>query len=350
MSEKNPFTLSFSRRPVEYIDRFDQTQTIIDTFTEDPVTDQFFIITGIRGSGKTVLMSTIANMLQKEKGWHVERCIGTRDIVQDLAADLYSSVFEKAEVFASIGLPGVGTVNIGKSAHEKTDVTKIREALRRMDERHEKLLVTIDEISNTPQMQEFSSVFQSLIGEELPIYFLGTAIPENIDALKNVKFLTFLYRAPRIELTALDMVSIAWRYKSVFDISDEESKRMAKLTMGYSFAFQVLGYIYWKNRPVGDLDMLLPEYDRILAANSYSKIWTELSEKQRDLCRTIAGCGSNKVQDIRDASHMTPNNFNGFRNRLLHMGVLAKSGRGTVAFALPRFAEFIRDSAELYEF
>lgn len=350
MPEKNPFTLSFSRKPVEYIERIDLTEKILSTFTEDPVTDQLFVITGIRGSGKTVLMSTIANKLEKEKDWYVERCISTRDIIRDLAADLYGRMFEKTEISASVGIPGIGTVNIGGKAHEKTDVTRIREALRAIDEKHKKLLIIIDELANTPQMQEFSSVFQSLVGENLPVYFLGTATPENMDALKNVRFLTFLYRAPRIEMVPLDMASIAYRYKEVFDISDEESRRMAKLTMGYSFAFQVLGYVYWNSRPVTGLSALMPEYDRILAANSYAKIWTEMSEKQRGLCRAMAGCSSHKVHDIRAAAGMDSNSFNGFQNRLLHQGVLLKTGRGTVTFALPRFAEFIRDSAELYEF
>ena len=85
---KNPFTVSFSRKPLEYIERMLQTDQVIETFTEDPVTDQIFVITGLRGSGKTVLMSSIASDLEADKDWVVERAISTRDMVQELAVDL----------------------------------------------------------------------------------------------------------------------------------------------------------------------------------------------------------------------------------------------------------------------
>lgn len=54
MAEKNPFILSFVREPNIYIPRLQQTQRIIDTFTILPVTDQVFIVKGVRGSGNYV--------------------------------------------------------------------------------------------------------------------------------------------------------------------------------------------------------------------------------------------------------------------------------------------------------
>lgn len=58
-----------------------------------------------------------------------------------------------------------------------------------------KPLITVDEIADTPQMRDLSSVFQSLIGENLPIYFLGTAIQENND--KDSRYMAKLYRILR---------------------------------------------------------------------------------------------------------------------------------------------------------
>lgn len=351
MSQKNPFTISFSRKPVEFVERINQTNRIIDTFNEAPVTDQIFIITGLRGSGKTVLMSSVASRLEKTSDWYVQRCIPTKDMVHEMAVDLSSrDFFNKAQVQAEAGIPGIGSVSISTEPGDTTDVMKIRKALKAMDKKNKKLLLVADEISDTPQMRDLSSVFQDLIGEELPVYFLGTGIPENIDALKNVKYLTFLYRAPRIEMTPLDMLSMAQRYQEVFDISDEESRTLSKLTMGYSFAFQALGYVYWDHRPVKDLSDLMPEYDRLLAANSYSKIWAELSEKQHEVCHAIAETDSHQISEIREKIGMPSNNFNGYKNRLLHQGIIAQIERGKIAFTLPRFDVFINDYSDMYEF
>jgi ABC-type enterochelin transport system ATPase subunit len=348
---KNPFTVSFSRKPLEYIERMLQTDQVIETFTEDPVTDQIFVITGLRGSGKTVLMSSIASDLEADKDWVVERAISTRDMVHELAVDLEDKkISSKADLSAEIDLPGIGSVSVGKNRKEKTDVMRIRESLKALDRKHKKLLITVDEISDTPQMRDLSSVFQELIGENLPIYFLGTAIQENLDAIRNVKYMTFLYRAPRIGLEPLDIASVALRYKEVLQISDEDSRYMAKLTRGYSFAFQALGYIYWNHKPVKNIDDLLPEYDRMLTENSYSKIWSELSLKQREVCRAIAKSGTGIIKDVRKLMNMDSNNFNGYRNRLLHIGIINVIDRGTIIFTLPRFSEFILEYSELYEF
>ena len=39
----------------------------------------------------------------------------------------------------------------------------------------------------------------------------------------------------------------------IFDISIEEAAEMSKLTLGYSYAFQALGYSYWEHKPVKDM-------------------------------------------------------------------------------------------------
>ena len=65
------------------------------------------------------------------------------------------------------------------------------------------------------------------------------------------KTLTFLYRAPKIELRPLNIGMIAEKYKSIFELTDEEATEMAKETRGYPFAFQVLGIFVLSIIPYG---------------------------------------------------------------------------------------------------
>ncbi len=69
---------------------------------------------------------------------------------------------------------------------------------------------------------------------------------DNISNLQNEKSLTFLYRAPKIFLEPLSIPAITTSYRSVFNISPSEAVEMAKLTKGYPFAFQILGYLNGK--------------------------------------------------------------------------------------------------------
>ena len=84
-----------------------------------------------------------------------------------------------------------------------------------------------------------------------------TGLYENINNLQNEKNLTFLYRAPKIELKPLNIRRIANNYKANFNLSDEDANHMAALTNGYPFAFQVLGYYTCKYD--GDYKKAIPE-------------------------------------------------------------------------------------------
>ena len=69
MKKDNPFTLTFGRQPNEYINRYENMDSIISTFEADNPISQTFLIEGIRGSGKTVLMTAIENELSQNDNW-----------------------------------------------------------------------------------------------------------------------------------------------------------------------------------------------------------------------------------------------------------------------------------------
>ena len=66
---RNPFTLVFGKDPHQIISRAAQTVEIIETFIEDPSSQQVYMITRIRGTGKTVFMTSIARELAEDKDW-----------------------------------------------------------------------------------------------------------------------------------------------------------------------------------------------------------------------------------------------------------------------------------------
>ncbi len=74
-----------------------------------------------------------------------------------------------------------------------------------------------------------------------------TGLYENIHNLQNEKTLTFLYRAPKIILEPLNYTAMIAKYKQIFSCDKEKAQEMAVLTKGYSYAFQLLGYLVWNN-------------------------------------------------------------------------------------------------------
>ena len=68
----NPFTLAFGKSPLENIDRPVQKSELLESFLATPINQQIYLITGVRGSGKTMLMTDVSRRLRKE-GNHIAR-------------------------------------------------------------------------------------------------------------------------------------------------------------------------------------------------------------------------------------------------------------------------------------
>ncbi|MBR2275676.1 MAG: ATP-binding protein, partial [Lachnospiraceae bacterium] len=93
--------------------------------------------------------------------------------------------------------------------------------LKEAGKRKKRVLIAIDEVSNTKNMKAFAHSYQAFIGEGLTVFLLMTALPENFSALSNSKNGTFLKRLPRIKLGGLSDILVVEKYKEIFDIPDE---------------------------------------------------------------------------------------------------------------------------------
>ena len=90
---QNPFTLTFGKSPLESIERPLQVNEIINAFTAEPVNQQIFLLTGIRGSGKTVMMTDISHKLNERNDWIVIELNPSTDLLNGMLSKLYSNQF-----------------------------------------------------------------------------------------------------------------------------------------------------------------------------------------------------------------------------------------------------------------
>ena len=338
----NPFTLSFGKKPVTYISRPMQTEMILDQLRMEFPANQVFMITGVRGSGKTVMLANIVGVLAEEKEWVIIEMSPERDLLKGLAARLYNSGMQKYFVDARIDLSFLGLGVSINGGNPVTDIdTAIEEMLAVLKKQGRKLLVTIDEAVNNRYVREFSSMFQIYMRQDYPVYLLMTGLYENIYNLQNEKTLTFLYRAPKIVLTPLSAPAIVNSYKQMFSISNETAIEMAALTKGYPFAFQVLGYLCWERGDSFELSDIMPLYDQYLDEYVYSKIWSELSELDKKIVREMAATHDVKVTDIREKIGMSTEQFSVYRRRLINKGIVNGDRYGYIELVLPRFDIFV---------
>ena len=324
----NPFTLQFGIEPNQFINRLSPTEKILDTFRAELPATRLFLISGIRGSGKTVLLQTISEELGKSNEWVTVDVSPDMDILKAIAAKLYSRPELKKKPFA------------------------LERMLDELARKGFRLLITLDAVVSNNHFKEFAGTFQTLLRKKLPVFLLMTGRYENIRQLQNEKTLTFLYRAPMEILSPLNQNAIRRSYAATFQMSSEEAAKLAALTKGYAYAYQVLGYLYWKyNVEEGRSftpEQLLPDYDAYLEEYSYEKIWFELPATEKQIIAYLILSGKLSVSELREKTSLKTYEFSVYRDRLKKKGIVDVSEYGFLSLNLPRFEEILHMRASEY--
>ncbi|MCR5685334.1 MAG: ATP-binding protein [Lachnospiraceae bacterium] len=354
MSKGNPFILSSGKVPHLYIDRLMQKNKIIEDFCDEMPSNQIYMLTGIRGCGKTVMMTDIERQLEATGDFVILNLSIDGDLVEEWAGGLYDHPMMKRK-FLDLKLD-FSLLGIGASIEKSEPVSDISTAIRKMldvvRKAKKKLLIAIDEAVNSEEMKRFGSLFSIFLRTDYPVYLIMTGLPQNIYSVINSKTLTFLTRAPRIVLEPINYTLMRNAYKEVFKISKEESENMAVLTKGYSFGFQLLGYLLWERRmkkPDASFKDILDEYDARLAEGAYDKIWQDMSESDIILCKAMVRADSGSISNIRNEIGCSSQSLNNYKNRLVDRGIINVKGHGYIEFSLPRFKEYVLEQISMAE-
>lgn len=338
---QNPFTLTFGKNPLLSISRPEQTSLIIDSFTADIINEPIYMITGVRGSGKTVMMTEIASLLDKKGDWVIVELNPSINMLESLISKLYShnlvnDMIKKAKIDLSFFGFGISISGENQVTDYETAIIRILESIKKKGKR---LLILIDEAINSPEMRLFASSFQIFVRKELPVCLLMTGLYDNIDNLQNENNLTFLHRAPKITPNPLGKMAMARTYQKALNVDDITSIKMADLTKGYSFAFQVLGYLTFEK---GSYEDIIPLFEEYLEDYVYDKLWSELSPKDKRIVLALANNPDGKIKNIRDEIGLTSDEFNPYRKRLIKKGIINGETRGYINFLLPSFDIFAK--------
>lgn len=339
MSE-NPFTLTFGKKPSLLINRGPERDRILEMFSGEHALAQTYMIEGIRGSGKTVLMTMVAKELAKQDEWLVVNLNPTRNLLEDLARSLQNAVRQFPDLLKqgiSVSVAGFG-VGLNGNREAEDSVSIIENILHSLQKKEKKLLITIDEVLHDDNMRVFASEFQIFLREDYPVFLVMTGLYENMNSIQNDPQLTFLLRSPKEQLSPLSIPSIVREYEVTFDIAEEEAKRLAHATKGYAFAFQALGALYWEYRRKLPFEKIILKLDGMLDEYVYKKIWEGLTGQERSFLLAMQDDEMSSAKDICAKSGIKESSIAKYRERLINRGLITAPEYGKVALALPRFS------------
>lgn len=342
MSTNNPFCLSFGKEPDRYVERAEAYSQIRDNLDSMSPAANCYLIMGVRGIGKTVLLSTVANEYRKRDDWVVVSLNPGRNLLEMLAAALYEDGrLQRHFLDASLNLSKFG---IGFDIKKKPPISDIQIAIEKMvrivNDEGKRLLITIDDVTKNKDVVSFACAFQDMITQRMEAFLLMTGLYENIYSLQTDKRCSFLMRAEKIILKPLNLIGMKNQYRQTFQCDEKTAFDMAAFTKGYSYAFQVLGYIMWDKDC--SLEEAAPFFDERMSGYCYEKIWNDLPEREKEIVSLLALNTEMKTKDLIRSIGCDPKAFSVQRDRLIKKGIVDGRQRGSLRLILPRFGEFIR--------
>ena len=341
--KSNPFTITFGIEPSAPIKRIKEAEKITSDFSADPITNYVYIITGPRGSGKTVLLSSVSNYLAKNDDWIVVDPGPKDQILENVASEIYETttakrLFLKGEF--SFSFQGVSFSLKGKEP-VTTVISLIKKMVGYLNKKGKRVLITIDEVDNSPEMKKFVQAYESLIRHGYKILLLMTGLYENVSRLQDDTTLTFLYRAPKIALEPLNLAAIASSYETHLGIGQDKAVTLAKFTNGYAYAYQVLGHLLYDKGEKELSKETISEFDQYMGDYVYDKVFSELSSNEQHLLLSFKTNEIVKVEDLRKRSGFNSKTMSVYRDRLLKKGILQSPKYGYLKFSFPRFFEYL---------
>ena len=136
MNSYNTSTLTFGKNPKLLINRSDSVDTVTDMFSRDHSVSQTYLIEGVRGSGKTVLMTNIAKRLKDQDDWIVINLNYANNLIDDLAVRLSDAVkrapnlLETGVSFSFAGF-GIGIGGIEKPSDSPGIIRELLDFLKK---------------------------------------------------------------------------------------------------------------------------------------------------------------------------------------------------------------------------
>jgi len=317
------------------------------------------LITGVRGSGKTALLSDIRTNLENN-GVIAIYVIPNEVMLDNVLAQLYrqlpKSIADKLPSLKNISVSFGVSVNFEKEKKvpnfTETFPYQIIELLDAFKKQNKSIVFLIDEAQkHTKDMRILISTYQDLIMREYPVNMVLAGMPSVISDILNDEVLTFLRRAKQIELDNIELMIVNYEFKKVFlnanaKLTNEIVSEAAAATHGYPYLIQLVGYYLWDYIQGGDnIDIFndtLFNAKMELFRNVHKLVFNDLSNKDRDIIFAMSedtGCSS--VSVIGERLHMKKNIISIYRERLISAGVVKSCGRGLLRFNYPYMREFL---------
>ncbi len=345
------------------------------------------LITGLRGVGKTVLLTRFEE-LAREGGWTTveaeitknsdfgERManLARRALLQLAPRDRWKDRAERAaavlrsfqvtlrsdgSVTAGFDVdPAEGLADSGRLDEDLTDVfVALGEAAK---EQGSGVVFLIDEVQflETPEFEALIAAIHKTVQRQLPITLVGAGLPQLPRLAGEAKsYAERLFKFPEIGRLSEDQARLALAEPAArlgVEFEPDALDAVIEFTEGYPYFLQEYGNALWNQiaeAPVTGKDVALAQ-GRVEAKldGGFFRVRAErTSELEQRYLRAMAELGPEpqSAKDVAVLLERTSQQVGPIRARLIEKGLLYTPGRGLAAFTVPQFDRFMRRTYSL---
>lgn len=382
---KNPFAPGAGTRPPSLVGRgkiLEDAQIALARVKESRHSKSFLLV-GLRGVGKTVLLNEIQKEADNQgyKSVFIEASENKRlpmlllpylrQIL--LALDRFENISEKVKrgmrVFVSfakavrikhgdfeVGLdipPEHGTADTGDLEQDLPELlVAVAEAAQ---SRKIPVAIIIDEMQylNEAELSALIMAVHKISQRELPLLLVGAGLPQLVGLTgKSKSYAERLFDFPIVDKLSDDDARDALqepvkRLDVLF--TDGALNEIVTLTRGYPYFIQVWGHYSWdisEFSPI-DIDVIQGEQNTVtqyLDDNFFRVRFDRLTPREKDYMRAMAELGpeAHRSGDIADVLGIRVQSAAPLRSGLIKKGMIYSPNHGDTAFTVPLFDGFMK--------
>ena len=355
----NPITPTFGSMPYALAGRTELIDDVIGGLANrpgDPNRSTIFI--GPRGSGKTVLLRTIADEASSQ-GWICVSVSARKGLLEKVVKKAHENA---GHLLSSPGQSDITAVQIGpvsleRETHRKDDPwwLDLQHLVENLNAQDIGLLVTIDELDPTcEELIDFIDTYQHMVSEGRDVALLMAGLPSKVSALLLDQSVSFIRRAFQRRLDPISRYEVE---EALFTTIVENDKQIdqealslaADATQGFAFAIQLVGYYLWRFGyghdviAVDDAQKAVVYAQKEMLNAIVEPSLNELTQRELEYLEAMAlddGPLATSVVAQRMGISMT--NASNLRRRLIDRGLIAEVSYGTVDFVMPVMREYLR--------
>ncbi len=221
----------------------------------------------------------------------------------------------------------------------------------------------VDEMQDiaTDELAAICGAVHEISQQGAPLVVVGAGLPHLPVALAASKsYAERLFRYVSVDRLPRDDADRAWLRPAAEEgvvYEQEALDELYRLTDGYPYFVQAYGKVTWDvalGSPIryADVKEAAPEAEAELAVGFFGARYDRATPAERDYMRTMAELGADNATANRDGSVTTaqvaqalgkrPQSLSPARDGLIKKGLVYSSERGSVAFTVPHFGQFLR--------